>query len=441
MTGDAGGGATGSGTSDAGDGVGGRRPEWWLHGVAVLALFGGLAAAVRPVLSPFVLYALLLYVAWPLLSTSVFARLAAAATALMGLWLLEVTGLLLAPFILAFILAYILDPLVDRLEAWMPRPAAIGALALPLAGGVALLVLVVAPAVAQQLSQLIGNVPGYLNAVQGWIGDLRAWVVGLEIQGLDDRTLPELREIDAQAVAEYLRERKAEVADRGLAAVLGIGRGIGVALSLVGYLVLVPVLTYYLLRDWDRLASRVADLVPRRRREEVVAFAGEYDRLLNRYLRGQLLLALCVGTMIGVGFWLVDFPYALLLGLLAGALNVVPYLGLVVSIAVAIVIALFSGAVMTSLLKVAVVYGVEQVVEGALGPRIVGESVGLHPVWVLLALAIFSFFFGFVGLLVAVPAAVLARLSVEAAARRYRASAWYLKGTRSGRDDDAAPGA
>jgi len=404
----------------------------WTYGAIVVAVAGGLAVTIRPVLSPFVLYAILLYVVWPRLGVPVYARITVAATGLMGLWLLEATGLLLAPFILALILAYVLDPLVDLLERWMPRSAAIGMLAIPLAGAIAVLALVVMPSVVRQVSQLLANVPGYIAEVEGWLSNLRAWLIGLQIEGVNDDTVPELRDVDAQAVVTYLRNRWSELADRGLGAVLGIGRGIGAVLGLAGYLVLLPILTYYLLRDWDRLRSRLADLIPPSRRESVLEFVGNYDRLLNRFLRGQLLLAAVVGLIVGVGFWIVGFPYSLLLGLLAGVLNVVPYLGLVVSISVAILIAIFSGAILTSLGKVAIVFGVEQVLENILGPRIVGESVGLHPVWVILALALFSFFFGFVGLLLAVPAAVLVKLSVEVAVRRYENSAWYLKGRLPG---------
>lgn len=408
------------------------RPFRWLYGVVVLGLFGAVAVAVRPVLSPFVLYALFLYLVWPHLGDALYARLAAAATGLMGLWLLEVTGLLLAPFLLAMLLAYVLDPVVDALQTRMPRPAAIGLLALPMLGVLAFVIFVLAPAVGHQLSQFISNVPAYVDAVEGWMEGLRSWLIGLGIQGLTEQTIPRLQDIDTQALVDYLRERRARLTEGGLSAVLGIGRGVGTVLAVLGYLVLLPILTYYLLRDWDRIREQIMELVPPAHRPTVFEFAGEYDRLLNRYLRGQLLLAAVVGLMIGVGFWIVGFPYPLLLGLVAGVFNVVPYVGLLVSLAAALVVALFSGAVVTSLLKVAVVYGVEQVGENILGPRIVGESVGLHPVWVLLALALFGFFFGFVGLLIAVPAAVLVKLSVSSALRRYRSSGWFREGVVPG---------
>lgn len=407
-------------------------PSRWLYGIGVLGLFAAVAVAVRPVLSPFVLYALFLYLVWPRLEVGLYARLAAAATALMGLWLLEVTGLLMAPFLLALLLAYVLDPVVDALQTRVPRPAAIGLLALPALGVLALVVFVLAPAVGHQVSQLIGNVPGYVDAVEGWIEGVRAWVIGLQIEGLNDRTVPRLQDVDAEALVEYLRDRRDRLTEGGMSAVLGIGRGVGTALSVVGYLVLLPILTYYLLRDWDRIRRQIMELVPRAHRPGVFRFTREYDRLLNRYLRGQLLLAACVGLMIGLGFWIVGFPYPLLLGLIAGIFNIVPYVGFVASLVAALVIALFSGDVLTSLVKVAAVYGVEQVGEGVLGPRIVGESVGLHPVWVLLALALFGFFFGFVGLLIAVPAAVLLKLSAASALDRYRESTWFREGVVAG---------
>lgn len=401
----------------------------------MLGLFSALAFAVRPVLTPFVLFLLFLHVAWPWLDRPVVSRLAVAGTALTLLWIVQVTGLLLAPFILAMILAYVLDPVVGLLSRRMPRSLAIALLALPLLGLLALLVFLLAPAVASQLSQLISNVPEWIRVVEGWVSDLRAWVVGLGIQGIDEGTVPELRDIDAQAIVGYLQERQSELARGGASAVLGIGRGLGAVLAVVGYLVLLPILGYYLLRDWDGIRAKVAELVPRPYRERVLEFAGEYDRLLSRYLRGQLLLAAIVGLMIGVGFWLVGFPYALLLGLVAGVLNIVPYLGLLVSVAAALVISVFSGAIGGSLVKVALVFGVEQVLENVIGPRIVGESVGLHPVWVILALALFSFFFGFVGLLIAVPAAVFLKLVVQAGLERYRVSEWYRKGTFGGTEE------
>lgn len=393
----------------------------WVYGAVTLGTLAVLLYSVRSVLSPFVLFVLFLYLLWPLSDGQVRTRLSVAAGSLVLLWVLDVTGLLLAPFILAFILAYILDPAVGWLETKrLPRSAGIAVLALPLIGLLALGVFVLAPAVGHQVSQFISDAPDYVNVVEGWLVEARAWLAGLDIAGINESTLPELREFDAETVAHYLRRWQVEITSAGTGAVLGLGRGVGTALTLLGYGVLTPILTYFLLRDWPSLQERLVDLIPPRRRGAVVRFAREFDHLLARYLRGQLLLAAVVGITVGVGFWLLGFPYALLLGLLAAVLNIVPYLGFVGTAVAASIIALFSGAVLGSLLKVVVVLGAQQLVEQILGPRIVGESVGLHPVWVLLALALFSFFFGFVGLLVAVPAAVFIKLLAVRALDAYR---------------------
>lgn len=408
------------------------RTGRWVYGAAILGTLAALLYSIRPILSPFVLFLLFLYLLWPLSDQEVRTRLAIATGVLLLLWMLDVTGLLLAPFILALILAYILDPVVAWLETKrLPRPAGIAVLALPMLGLVALGVFVLAPAVGHQVSQFIGNVPAYVNVVEGWLQEARSWLVGLEVAGINEGTVPELREFDAETVARYLRRWQAELTSAGMGAVLGLGRGVGTAITVLGYGVLTPILTYFLLRDWPSLQERLADLIPPRRREAVVHFAREFDHLLARYLRGQLLLAAVVGITVGVGFWLLGFPYALLLGLLAGVLNIVPYLGFVGTAVAASVIAVFSGTVLESLLKVAGVLAAQQLVEQILGPRIVGESVGLHPVWVLLALALFSFFFGFVGLLVAVPAAVFIKLLAVRAADTYRRSSVYAGGGAS----------
>jgi predicted PurR-regulated permease PerM len=148
--------------------------------------------------------------------------------------------------------------------------------------------------------------------------------------------------------------------------------------------------------------------------------------MISKYLRGQVMVAIAMGLITALGLWIARFPYAGTLGLIVGIFSVVPYLGLVLSLIPAIFIALVSGSVVVSLLKVAVVYGLTQLLEASvISPRIVGESVGLHPVLVLLALALGGYFFGFVGLLIGVPAAAIGRLLVERGLRRYKGSAFY----------------
>jgi predicted PurR-regulated permease PerM len=201
---------------------------------------------------------------------------------------------------------------------------------------------------------------------------------------------------------------------------------LGTVLTLLGYVFLTPILTFYLLRDWPSIVARLRDLIPTTYRDRVVAFATEYDRLLASYMRGQLIAAAAVGVLTWLGFMLLGFPYALLLGVVAGVFNVVPYMGLVASLIPALIIAIFSNDILWSLGKIGIVFAVVQVLDSAvLGPKIVGESVGLHPVWVILALSVFGFFLGFLGLLIAVPLAVLIKLLVHHGMARYRSSALF----------------
>ena len=155
-------------------------------------------------------------------------------------------------------------------------------------------------------------------------------------------------------------------------------------------------------------------------------FAREYDVLLSRYLRGQLTVALIIGVMTGTLLFIVRFPYAFLLGALAGVMGLIPFLGLVLSLIPAVIVALVSGSVLVSLVKVAVVYTLVQILDGGvISPRIVGDSVGLHPVWIVLALSVGGFFFGFVGILISVPVAVGVKLVAVRGLERYRSSELY----------------
>lgn len=260
-----------------------------------------------------------------------------------------------------------------------------------------------------------------------WLENLRAGLRGLELPFIrEEELLAWLRPPDAREMISFLEARWANIANRAWSAALGLGEGIGTILTLLGYVVLTPVLTYYLLRDYDRVTARASELIPEQRRESWTAFLREYNRLVSRYLRGQVLLAVMVGTLIGLGLWLVQFPYSGLVGAVAGIFNLVPYLGPIVGLVPALIIAFLSGNVLMSLLKIVGVFAAVQLLDSSfLGPRIVGESVGLHPVWVMLALALGGFYFGFVGLLLAVPLAALLRLLARVGVERYEESALY----------------
>lgn len=396
-----------------------------VQGAAVLVVFAFFLWALRGILNPFLLFLVLVAVLVPFRGMPGRTLLLAVASGLTLVWALSTTGTLLAPFLVAAGLAYLLDPLVDRLEArGLGRTLAIVLLALPVAGVLVVAVLVGVPALVSQLGDLIDQAPVLVERLAAWLVSLQDRLSGVPLVG--DELIARLQELDSDLVVSMLQERQAALVEQVWGGVLGVGRGLGSALTVLGYGVLTPVLTFYLLRDWDRVTEAAADLVPADRRAGFVSFARDYDRLLARYLRGQVVVALTIGAVTVLGLWVARFPYALLIGFFVTVFSVVPYLGLLLSLIPAVIVALVSGAIGVSLLKVAIVFGVAQGLEGAVvSPRIVGDSVGLHPVWVVLALAAAGFYFGFVGLLLAVPGAVGIKLMVVGGLGRYRESRLY----------------
>jgi predicted PurR-regulated permease PerM len=348
-----------------------------------------------------------------------------AASFLLLLWLLDTLGALLAPFILAFVIAYILDPIVAGMEArGIKRGLAIAILAVPGIVVITLIILFGVPALAQQIESLIERLPAALERGVNWLEGLGGRLRAARLPFFKGESLERaLASFSPERVAQYINQQQAEIGRRLLGAVMGVGKGVTIVLSVLGYLVITPVLAIYLLVDFDELIERVGSLIPRAKRAAWLAFGAEYDRLLSRYLRGQISAAVIVGTLTWIGLFVLGFPYSGLVGAIAGVFNIVPYLGLIASIIPAVIVALLSGSIVASLIKIAVVFGIVQVIDSTItGPRIVGGSVGLHPVWVILALAVGSFFFGFVGLLLAMPAAVFIKLVVRDALARYRDS-------------------
>lgn len=388
----------------------------------VLALF---LWASRDILNPLFLFVVLVVALQPFRGRPGHSLLIALAGTITLVWVLSTTGSLLAPFVLALGIAYVLDPLVDRIEATgRGRSTSVLLLAMPVVGGLVAVVLLAIPALWTQAGEIIDQAPVILDRLEGWAGSLESRLRG--VPGLEQLVLQPLVDLDSDAIVQFLDERKTQIAEQAWTGVLGLGRGLGAFISVLGYLVITPVLTFYLLRDWDNITRHLGDLIPQPRREGVLAFAKEYDALLAKYLRGQVLVATTIGAVTALGLWISGFPYAFLLGVTVAVFGVVPYLGLVLSLIPAVIVALTSGAVGLSLLKVAIVFAVAQGLEGAVvSPRVVGDSVGLHPVWVVLALTVGGFYFGFVGLLIGVPAAVGVKLLVARGLDRYRSSDLY----------------
>lgn len=396
--------------------------EWrLLYAAVTLIAVALLLYRLAPALSPLVLYALVLLLLAPWAGSREHRLLVVGLTLLLALWLLRALGSILAPFIVAFAIAYILDPAADALERRrVPRGVAIAILLVPVLGGIGLALAFGVPALLAQAGELVAQLPDALARAADWVQSQRTRLEQLRLPFLSGAAMAEQLPLDQERITAFIQEQWQDILGRGWHAALGVGRGVGFVITILGYLVLTPVLVVYLLRDFNRITTRVTELVPAAKRDRWLGFAREYDSLLARFLRGQVLAALIVGLLTWIGLLIAGFPYSGLVGAIAGVFNLVPYLGLVASIVPVLVIALLSGSFLAALLKAAIVFFIVQLIDGSItGPRIVGGSVGLHPVWVLLALAIGGFYFGLVGLLLAVPGAVLVKLVLrEALARR-----------------------
>jgi predicted PurR-regulated permease PerM len=334
----------------------------------------------------------------------------------LGGWLLYQLAPILSPFLVASLLAYLGDPLVDRLVSRrLPRTLATATVLLLIGVLVLLVPLLLLPVLQTQIEALLRAVPEGV----AWItAEVLPWIkatLGIEL------ALP-----DTVRIKKALTENWQEA---GSVAVDVVGYVSRSGLAVIGWLasiVLVPVVTFYMLRDWDILVERIRDLLPRAAVPTLSALARESDDVLSAFLRGQLMVMLCLAVIYSVGLWLAGLQFALVIGLLAGLASFVPYLGVIVGLVTAAVATLIQSQDVLQLVWVFVVFGVGQLLEGmVLTPWLVGDRIGLHPVAVIFAVLAGGQLFGFIGVLLALPvAAVLAVLARHARAR-YRDSAFY----------------
>jgi predicted PurR-regulated permease PerM len=383
--------------------------------------------AVRAMLSPLVVFALLWAALWPERRNAHAARLLAIAGALVAVWLLWAAGSLLAPFILGLAFAYLLAPAVAWLETRrVPRWLGSLLVLLPFLVALVLLIGLLVPAIQRQVVQLAQRLPVLLSRLADWLDRLRTGFLASNQGLLTEAQAARLRSLSAGDLAAVVQERWQDIARGIWGGIMGIGRGVSIALTVLGYVVVTPVVTYHLLNAWGRITAWLAGLVPPARRSEALVFVREYDAQLGRFVRGQLTEATLVATLTGIGLGVVGFPGALLVAVSAGLGNLIPYVGLPLSLIPGLILALASGAIGTALVQLVVVFGVVQFIDQVLtGPRIVGGAVGLNPVWVMVALALFGLLLGFVGLLVAVPLAVLVKMLAHRAVARYRSSEYF----------------
>jgi len=328
------------------------------------------------------------------------------------LWLLRSV---LTPFIAGMAVAYFLDPLADRLEErGISRTlATLLILAAFFVAAVALLVVLV-PVLHAQVAGFVSRLPGYVDSARGAIEPL-------------------LARLQAELTPEQVEEVRSAVGASAGDAVKWLGRALGGIVSggvaifnAVSLIVITPLVAFYLLRDWDRIVAWIDGLLPMDAAETIREQMHEVDTRLAGFVRGQSTVCLILGAAYAAGLTVIGLDFGLLVGLGAGLISFIPYLGTAISFCVGIGIAVAQFSDWMPIVLVAAVFIAGQVLEGfVLTPNLVGDRVGLHPAWVLFALMAGGALFGFVGVLLALPAAAVIGVGVRFTIARYRTSALY----------------
>ena len=341
-----------------------------------------------------------------------------AAFVLFGIFLFVFRGILL-PFVAGMALAYFLDPVADRLEKWgLSRLLATLVILVAFVAIFIVAIIGLVPLLASQANQFIENVPDYLSKLQELVSPSdAAWIkdwIGTE--------LPNLKTSFASLLSQgagILGTFFLQIWNSGMALV-----------NIASLLVVTPVVAFYLLLDWDRMTATVDSWIPRNHVEDVREISRDMNKAIAGFVRGQGTVCIILGTYYGIGLTLTGLNFGLLIGLFAGVISFIPYVGSFIGLVLSFGVALVQfWPDYLHIALVLIVFFTGQFFEGnILQPKLVGTSVGLHPVWLMFALFAFGSLFGFVGLLVAVPASAAIAVLVRFGLKRYLESDYYDDG-------------
>ena len=338
-------------------------------------------------------------------------------------WLMYRLAPVITPFAISAALAYMGDPLVDRLQSlrlfkWpVSRTVAVIIVFVLMSIALGLMLLVILPLAREQVVFLVKRAP-----------EMVGWLAGTALPWLQSKLGFAPVEFDLQSLTESAKSYWKEVSSAALSVLGTVSRGGQAVFHWLMNLVLIPVVTFYLLRDWDKLVQGVQNLIPRQDEPVVSGLFREIDEVLGAFIRGQLLVMLALGLIYTLGLWLIGLDLAFIIGMGAGLLSVVPYLGTLVGVLAALLAALFQFQDVVHPVLVLVVFGAGQSLESmVLTPKLVGDRIGLHPVAVIFAVLAGGQLFGFLGILLALPVASALNVLVRHLNQRYRQSTLYQR--------------
>jgi len=326
---------------------------------------------------------------------------------------------ILMPFLLGALIAYLGDPIVDKLEEFrLPRALGVTIVFSVFTLFSVLALLLIIPSLIKQIEVLRGSIPHAVYWIEHEVAPWLATNLGWELDKLSTDGI-------RQAVQERLSGHGSLLA--------AVAKKVTVSsISMMVWaanLLLVPVVSFYLMRDWDIIIGKIHGLLPRNIEPTVTQLTKDSNEVLGSFLKGQLLVMLSLGVIYSVGLWIVGLDLALLIGMVAGLSSIVPYLGFIVGIGFAIIAAAFQFQEWLPLIYVCVVFGVGQVLESVLlTPVLVGDKIGLHPVAVIFAIMAGGQLFGFTGVLLALPVAAVAMVILRFAYTGYKESHFYHAG-------------
>jgi len=329
-------------------------------------------------------------------------------------WLVYLLAPVITPFLIATMLAYLFDPVADRLERKVSRTVAVVLVFTAMLALLLLMLLILIPLLQEQVLALAYRLPEFLEWLQQRLMPL------LTSLGIDAAS------INLDSVRATAQENWRDIGNIAGTVFIHITDSGQAIITWIAYAILIPVVTFYLLCDWDKLMSNLRTMIPRRHEKAVVTLITDCDSILAEFLRGQLLVMLSLSLIYSVGLWIAGIEFALLIGLVAGLISFIPYLGAIVGIMLAVVVAFMQYQDILHLVYVLIVFGIGQSIESMLlSPWLVGDRIGLHPVAVIFAVLAGGQLFGFVGVLLALPVAAVCMVLLRFAFAQYKGSGFY----------------
>lgn len=331
-------------------------------------------------------------------------------------WLIYLLSPVLPPFLMAALLAYLFNPVVDKLQNMgVTRTLSVTLVFFLLTILLILVLLLLVPQIEKQFLYLVRKLPEYIDVIQNKFLPWLAAYLGISEIDVDSASLKQWFAENWTQAGGFAKNVLASLSKSGLAMV-----------AWVGSVVLVPVVGFYLLRDWNHITARIKEMVPRNIEPAFTKLTRESDEVLGAFIRGQLLVMLALGIIYSIGLGLIGLKLAILIGLLAGLVSFVPYLGFIIGVLAASIAILLQTQQAIDVLYVLAVFAVGQFFESVvLTPTLVGDRIGLHPVAVIFAVLAGGQLFGFIGVLLALPVAAVLMVIGRHVHEDYMNSAMY----------------